>query len=502
MLMLNLSKLFYTETNENCILSGLELSDEEKAKIKEAQTIIRNALKEHLSTILKNKYNIINGPNPRFYIQGSWAYKTINKPTYDTQQADIDDGCYLPIEFLEESGHKPKEITKVFFDSVEDILHNIKKETWKIINNKETCIRIEISSFAHVDIPLYAIPLNDFNSNLEKRQYKNETTWAILPKDKVLLAKRTGEWVPSDPREIKDWFTNQITEKGEQLRRVVRYLKAARDWHWKTGGPASILLMVIVSDAYEKKDRRDDLAFLNVIRKISEKLKSGVYNPCNKNESLTERLGEKNVQEAANYFDEIADKFEKALNCNNKDDSIQYMRDIFGTRFIFENSNILVSNDNIDNKKTIEPLKSIEDCIRYILRQPHLAPLNYQESIQGTCSITHAVIDTNGYNKKSYKSGDFFPKHVYLNFFAKTDILFPYNVCWRVTNTGEEAKKDGGLRGNPFKIKEIKQEITHRESTKYSGIHAIECFILKDDKIVAKSKPFIVKIPNKDKCQR
>lgn len=67
--------------------------------------------------------------------------------------------------------------------------------------------------------------------------------WTALPADKVLLAHRECNWMPSDPRPVKEWFLGEVEAKGEQFRRVVRYLKAFRDWRWASGGPASILLM-------------------------------------------------------------------------------------------------------------------------------------------------------------------------------------------------------------------------------------------------------------------
>lgn len=61
----------------------------------------------------------------------------------------------------------------------------------------------------------------------------------------------------SDPRPVKEWFVDQVETKGVQLRRVVRYIKAYRDWIWKSGGPSSILLMAAAAPLFVKQDRRD-----------------------------------------------------------------------------------------------------------------------------------------------------------------------------------------------------------------------------------------------------
>ncbi|RBB92382.1 hypothetical protein C3E97_033840, partial [Pseudomonas sp. MWU12-2115] len=115
--------------------------------------------------------------------------------------------------------------------------------------------------------------------------------WTALPADEVLLAHRECNWMCSDPRPVKEWFLAEVEAKGEQFRRVVRYLKAYRDWRWPSGGPASILLMAAVAPLFERRDRRDDLALLDVVSALPDCLRNGINNPVDESESLTDRLG-------------------------------------------------------------------------------------------------------------------------------------------------------------------------------------------------------------------
>jgi hypothetical protein len=141
--------------------------------------------------------------------------------------------------------------------------------------------------------------------------------WSALPKDKVLLAHGVDDWVASDPRPIKAWFLNEVEEKGEQFQRVVRYLKAFRDWHWPTKGPSSILLMAAAAPLFEKRERRDDLALLDVVSALPDRLRDGVSNPVESSESFTARLGKDGVEEAAKAFEALEVALRGSIDASN-----------------------------------------------------------------------------------------------------------------------------------------------------------------------------------------
>jgi hypothetical protein len=89
------------------------------------------------------------------------------------------------------------------------------------------------------------------------------------------------------------------------------------------------------------------------------------------------------------------------------------------------------------------------------------------------------------------------PKHCDLLFTAVLGIEAPYTVYWQVVNTGAEAEAQGakGLRGQIFASKTagIGGRI-QKESTLYSGMHWIQCFVVKGDRCVALSREFVVNI--------
>lgn len=235
--MLNLSALFYTEVeSESCLFGNLNLHDDDRKNIAAAKNEVRMALRDGIPRIYAEEGHPGKVPQPRFFTQGSWAYKTLNAPAQRPQQADVDDGCYLPLSFLTLTD-SPSVAADVFFGVAERALADlVKKKGWKL-SGKPTCIRVEISDLAHIDIPLYAIPDVQFETLVKAENARrgamdgvynaSEATidsWDDLPDTKVMLAHRVEGWMHSDPRPVKEWFVDQVETRGEQLRRVVRYI--------------------------------------------------------------------------------------------------------------------------------------------------------------------------------------------------------------------------------------------------------------------------------------
>lgn len=345
--MLNLSPLLNTTVDQPHLLKELDLSTAEKAFIAQAKNDVRNRLRDGIPEVMaRYGYTGKSVVQPRFFTQGSWAYKTLNSPCQNPpQQSDVDDGAYLPVSVIKGTSH-PSIASSVFFAVAEEALEPlVKAKGWQLLTDKDTCIRIVISKLAHIDIPLYSIPDEQFEEmsfaacsrgyeTLSKAMSDSKTdTWTALPTDKVLLAHRKDNWIKSDPRPVKDWFISEVTDKGEQLRRIVRYLKAARDQHWASGGPSSILLMAAAASVFEKRKGRDDLALLDVLEQMPGVLRTGVNNPVDDDESLTDRLGEEEVEKAATRFEEMYRYLSGAIHAKEPQQACNWAINIFGKRF-------------------------------------------------------------------------------------------------------------------------------------------------------------------------
>lgn len=255
---------------------------------------------------------------PKFRMQGSFSYSTVNDPACKPpQQVDMDDGMYFPTSIV--NGIGPTIAADQLFTTVEGILRPLcVREGWTIEAGKpSSCVRIILDPHAHLDLPLYAIPDEQFRydtslmkadrgyvlkdhgaASLQMDEHAamafdaqtrilDEERYRALPADRIMLAHREGIWETSDPRKLEDWFEERKRRFGQVLRFLCRYLKAWRDHQWpvlKTG-PSSICLMACVVQAFEKaavppSDSREDSALLTVAAQLPGILLGHIPNPA------------------------------------------------------------------------------------------------------------------------------------------------------------------------------------------------------------------------------
>lgn len=366
--MLNLSPLLYTTkdrpdedgimVDHPTFLKSLDLTPDEKQKIDAARKDIRQALRDGLPQALRNQGYKGEACDPKFYIQGSWAYKTLNRPCQTPpQQSDVDDGVYLPLSIMKEE-EKPHLAINDFFNAVREALKPLCDDEGWSLERKPNCMRIVISYYAHIDLPLYAIPDEQFallKASMEARGFTvmdsvNATaktqSWMKLPSDKILLACDKG-WIKSDPLAMKEWFELEVQDKGEQLRRVIRYIKGFRDHQWKEKGPSSILLMAAATPLFEFNNKRDDQALLNVVKGIPQALRDGVLSPIDTEVYLTDALSGDELEEVVEMFQTFEKYLDAAIKAGSeaKETACHWMQKMVGERFPF-------CPDLIDDKTT------------------------------------------------------------------------------------------------------------------------------------------------------
>jgi hypothetical protein len=310
--MRNFSNSF--RNNERGFLGNISLSKEQIQFINLEKTKILEYLRKGIHDGLL-KLESIN-VEPRFMSQGSAVYKTRNDPSFTPpQHIDHDLGCYLPLSIAKEISDAPKIASKVFFNIVDDLLNQlVKKEGWvRVDTSKKTCSRVILNNEVHIDIPLYAIPDAEFSTINEKvhKSLASESaaifsakvydSWKKEDVKKVLLAHREQNWKESDPRKLSEYFKKAFQYKGEQLRRICRYLKAWRDFNWKDCGPSSIYLMILADNIVYAEMERDDLALLNVLKGIYTNLCDGSY--CVKNPTDVKETIEINASDRKKLLD-------------------------------------------------------------------------------------------------------------------------------------------------------------------------------------------------------
>lgn len=318
--MLKLNRLLFA-TAEVVFIDCIEPTKAQRQVLFDAKNEIRDHLRPRIREATMKVLGMDKAVTPRFRTQGSWSYKTCVQPAWHPpQEMDWDFGVYLPVSVWEEGG-PPHAMAKLYFKLVEGLLQDLCDEKdWKLYTGKDTCIRVQINAWAHIDIPLYAAPEAQFAQIVEKGAFDAARTmdarealvanfaeedftlqqWEDLVD--IMMATRSGEWKQSDPEEVSRWFIDRIEEHTEQLRRVCRYLKAWRDLHWKAGdGPTSVCIMIAVAQTFEPQRGRDDLALEKSARALAIALKSNVHEPAiaEGKEDFNKRLDAEGRQEAS-----------------------------------------------------------------------------------------------------------------------------------------------------------------------------------------------------------
>ena len=348
----NLHTLFHG-TNTDAYEKRISLSTADREQLMAARTTIRREVRSQIAPRLRaagvEKAEAIA---PKFITQGSFAYRTVNAPAYPPrQQADLDDGLYVPLSFCEETG-SPNLVSNLLIDTVEAILTGLaQRRGWSVDITNPNCTRVIIAHDKHVDMPIYSIPDGEFRRIAEARfsLAKSQVSfgeyfagsdfddiWEAMPA-RVRMAHKTKGWLDSDPRPIRDWVLTQVRLKSEQLRRLIRYVKAWRDHqNWPKSDPKSILLMALVDASLDRKIvGRDDLALIQVCSRIPALLRGSVEIPAIPGEDLTKRLDEDGLR--AELTQRIRDLHELLSACvkgrHTREEACRLLRVSFGLRF-------------------------------------------------------------------------------------------------------------------------------------------------------------------------
>ena len=287
--------------------SSIRLNDSKKAKLK--------ANREALRKKIKNYADENNEDKPMFYSQGSFALDTninpikIKENGVPKEKYDLDDGVYF---ICSESDKKTP-------DAYHGFIRRAVEGHASEVKDKNTCVRVIYSDGHHIDLPIYWM------------QSEN-----AIPQ----LAHKLKGYMLSDPATFGDWVKQKISNTNQQgqLRRIIRYLKAWKNFRETSNSslrlPSGFILTILVCEHYMKNER-DDLALRDTMQSIKNKLDIdfSCYRPT---VPIEEVLNEK----YSNNKDTILAELEKFLEnanggINSTDTKLasEYWQKIFGDRF-------------------------------------------------------------------------------------------------------------------------------------------------------------------------
>ena len=363
---LNLNKLMGSEEG---FLDAIRVGDQDRQTLSVAREKIRDRMRyafrnwqefvtraELQGALLKDTVEP-KVPTPKFRIQGSFAYHTANDcQNPPAQQIDQDDGVFLPLTFVTLNGTaRPTIASSAYFKIVELALVSLcDSEDWKLNpKRKNSCVRVEISSRLHIDLPLYAIRDDAFHrlvevaaadsltKSVQMRDSRelDEQIYRELADAEIILAHRKDGWIESDPRKIERWFKNAIDVWGPVVRELSRSFKGLRDAKFDDG-LSSICIMASVVRAVENlggvDERRLDIALVDVAREMADRADHPVDNPVfpgdEKKHLCLGWTPEYRSRVKALYADAADELNQAIIHTFNKTVAVSRARRAFGTR--------------------------------------------------------------------------------------------------------------------------------------------------------------------------
>lgn len=315
----------------------------------------------------------------------------------------------------------------------------------------DRCVVTVNFSDSHIDIqPVFEI---------EDQDYKYPDTY------------NDGSWKVTKPRKEMSAMTESEQDKNKNLRRLC---KMARAWKNKNGVcMGGLLIDTLVYNFLNSTSTYDSVSFSSYDEMCRDFFKYLYDQP--KDQKEYGALGSKQRVKVHKSFKRKSKKAYdlsleaiEAISDNSKHNK---WRDIFGTDFP------KYEKEETEAKLINENYRDTEEYIE------SLYPVHILYDLKIDCEIKQ-----NGFRNGLLR--DFLVNKIRLLpnkslrfYIDKIEVPYPYQVKWKVTNRGELAIKRDCIRGQ---IVDDAGSLEKKETTNFKGSHFVECYVIKDNMVVAK----------------
>jgi len=497
------------------LANSLDISESLYQKVDERYKAISRWLGREKSTLLQY--------SPEIFPQGSIQLGTVVKPITDADEYDVDLVCELQLSKDKVTQRNLKQM----------VGHEIKEYATSNglklpAEEGRRCWTLEYSDSAqfHTDI-LPAIPDSEiFKALLVSNNVHDDLSQhaiSITDKTHPNYDKVDINWPQSNPRGYALWFRErmktqfalskfQLAEKSgakisevpdykvkTPLQRSVQLLKRHRDILFENDQddkPISVIITTIAAHAYRNEANIVD-ALISIVNGMPNYLtmkdgRAWIPNPVNPLENFADKWLEHPQREKKfrTWLETVRVDFIRAFGADNLQSFSKSLAPSLGNRSVDAILRQLTKVENPKNSKLVV----LESNSNYRFDVPHRQMPQWPIRIKGNVEVV-AWAERNGFRPWIFKSNsEKLPKKCSLRFEARTNIPLPYKVYWQVVNTGHEARMANGLRGGFYEGVFEKGGRERRESTFYNGTHWIECFIVKEGMLVARSGEYVVNI--------
>jgi len=438
---------------------------------------------------------------PDIYVQGSFALGTVIRPVGE-EHHDIDAVCLL---YAKGDHLTQRELKKL----VGDRLRMHKTYAGLLQPEGRRCWTLQYADATqfHMDI-LPAIP-DDYawlRGLLVPEEFAKH---AIRITDKETYG--APQWPRSNPRGYLRWFIHRMQSifnnrrtalaKSRQakvddvpeyevrtpLQRAIQIMKRHRDVKYGNDEdkPISIIITTLAALSYENEEDLSDAITKMVPRMRSHIQVRGsdfwVMNPVNPLENFADRWkGSPRKRELFFEWLESLVRDHRSLLNNTSNIEVPLAKS-FGQR----EASAALGQLGIRSLSKAGPFGALSKfSVSHRQAPPWPIFVRHEVTIKGRTRY-------NGVWHDFTSDCQALPKGYPLRFYATTNVSAPYEVYWQVVNTGKEAESRRQLRGNFISSG---SDLVREEATSYTGMHWVQCFIIKNGRCVAQSPEYVVNI--------
>ncbi len=453
---------------------------------------------------------------PVIYPQGSIQLGTAVKPINEEDEYDVDLVCeLLKLNKGSITQHRLKTLIGTEIEAYARV-NGMKARPEE--GRRCWTLNYADSSKFHMDT-LPSIPDGAaFTERLQSKGLSNPWSQhgiAITDRHSPAFDQITWDWPQSNPKGYALWFRfrmrNQLFEAKaanvEQvanykiknpLQQVVQLLKRHRDMMFAgepEDKPISVILTTLAGHAYSGEHAVTD-ALLTIVNNMERYITFGsgspcILNPANPNENFADKWREHPLREKnfKRWLEQAKQDFNAILSYDDDIALVEGLIPLMGERPVDR------AADEVFEKaqSKMVALQQSGPLPAQFFDVPQRERPRWPQKIIGTVAVD-CWKRRKGFRPVRLQSGAPTSKHWSLHFQARTNLEHPYRVFWQVVNTGPEARAANQLRGGFYDGTAFPEARQWRESTLYTGTHWIECFIVKNDAVAARSGPFVVSI--------
>ncbi|WP_437656745.1 nucleotidyltransferase [Sorangium sp. So ce1182] len=502
----------------------LEIPDSRYEAAVRSYNSVGNWLRRSASVFAKTHVDV--------YSQGSFRLGTAIRPVTDEEDYDLDIVC------------------EIFYDKelvTQEWLHRQLGEEMSAYaeaysmtapehSNRVWTLHYADGAQFHMDV-LPSVPDGRRTQVMPVSGYQTSdgTSVAITDQNHPNFGVRSRDWPVSNPKGYADWFASRMRVARQRrlaslrerasvnvdqipdykvktpLQSAVQILKRHRDMRFKDSPelrPRSIIITTLAAHAYQQEPTISE-ALVSILRRMDQYIEtngdqSRIPNPTNDRENFADAWStNKELKDAFyDWLDTARLDFKAAAQELDPVRFTDILAPRMGRRLVEASTarSRLLLEAQRNSFRPVGPslVARATAALVQLFDAPHRKPVRWATPPGGSTgwvAISSATCHPKGFRPFRFRSdGPPLPKRASLIFEADTDVAPPYRVYWQIVNTGQQARDARGLRGGFEEVSVVRGHLKREESTRYTGSHSIQCFIVKNDYCVARSEPFVVNI--------